>query len=68
MLTGSTISYLFYSKWGVSTVAIAQIIAFVNFTFWLGMFALSGFLLLAMFAGIVSNVPGGLGVFDIKSG
>ncbi|RCJ30613.1 hypothetical protein A6770_21045 [Nostoc minutum NIES-26] len=46
LLTGSAIRYRFYSKWKVSTVAIAQVIAFVNFTFWLGMFTLAGFLFL----------------------
>jgi glycosyltransferase 2 family protein len=44
LLTGSAIRYRFYSKWGVSALAIAQIIAFTNFTFWLGMFAVAGFL------------------------
>ena len=44
LLTGSAIRYRFYSKSGVSPLAIAQIIAFTNFTFWLGMFAVAGFL------------------------
>jgi uncharacterized membrane protein YbhN (UPF0104 family) len=47
LLTGSAIRYRFYSTWGISSFAIAQIIAFVNFTFWLGMFALAGFIFLA---------------------
>ncbi|MBN3961371.1 lysylphosphatidylglycerol synthase domain-containing protein [Nostoc sp. NMS8] len=42
LLTGSAIRYRFYSTWGVSAVAIAQVIAFANFTFWLGMFAVAG--------------------------
>ncbi|BAY76039.1 hypothetical protein NIES25_24880 [Nostoc linckia NIES-25] len=42
LLTGSAIRYRFYANWGVSAVAIAQVIAFVNFTFWLGMFATAG--------------------------
>ncbi|MBN4006523.1 lysylphosphatidylglycerol synthase domain-containing protein [Nostoc sp. LPT] len=46
LLTGSAIRYRFYASWGVSAVAIAQIIAFANFTFWLGMFAVAGFLFL----------------------
>ncbi|MEH2023906.1 lysylphosphatidylglycerol synthase domain-containing protein [Nostoc sp.] len=46
LLTGSAIRYRFYSTWGVSAVAIAQVIAFANFTFWLGMFAVAGFLFL----------------------
>ncbi|WP_445631867.1 lysylphosphatidylglycerol synthase domain-containing protein [Nostoc sp. DSM 114167] len=44
LLTGSAIRYRFYASWGVSAVAIAQVIAFANFTFWLGMFAVAGFL------------------------
>ncbi|MEH2349884.1 MAG: lysylphosphatidylglycerol synthase domain-containing protein [Nostoc sp.] len=46
LLTGSAIRYRFYSSWGVSGVAIAQVIAFANFTFWLGMFAVAGCLFL----------------------
>ncbi|MBN3925288.1 lysylphosphatidylglycerol synthase domain-containing protein [Nostoc sp. NMS4] len=42
LLTGSAIRYRFYASWGVSAVAIAQVIAFANFTFWLGMFAVAG--------------------------
>ncbi|MEH2414339.1 lysylphosphatidylglycerol synthase domain-containing protein [Nostoc sp.] len=42
LLTGSAIRYRFYSSWGVSKLAIAQVIAFANFTFWLGMFAVAG--------------------------
>ncbi|MGI8504043.1 MAG: lysylphosphatidylglycerol synthase domain-containing protein [Hassallia sp.] len=47
LVTGSAIRYRFYSSWGVSPLAIAQIIAFVNFTFWLGMFAVAGVMFLA---------------------
>ena len=47
LMTGSAIRYRFYSSWGVSPLAIAQIIAFVNFTFWLGMFAVAGVMFLA---------------------
>ncbi|MDZ8068428.1 MAG: lysylphosphatidylglycerol synthase domain-containing protein [Nostoc sp. DedQUE08] len=44
LLTGSAIRYRFYASWGVPAVAIAQVIAFANFTFWLGMFAVAGLL------------------------
>ncbi len=44
LLTGSAIRYRFYASWGVPTIAIAQIIAFANFTFWLGMLAVAGFI------------------------
>lgn len=42
LLTGSAIRYRFYSAWRVPTIAIAQTIAFANFTFWLGLFAVGG--------------------------
>jgi uncharacterized membrane protein YbhN (UPF0104 family) len=37
-LTGSAIRYRFYSPWGVSAIALAQVIAFENISFWLGLF------------------------------
>ncbi|MBD2502060.1 lysylphosphatidylglycerol synthase domain-containing protein [Anabaena azotica] len=46
LLTGSAIRYRFYTGWGVPVVAIAQIIAFVNFTFWLGMLTVAGLIFL----------------------
>jgi uncharacterized membrane protein YbhN (UPF0104 family) len=45
-LTGSAIRYRFYSTWGVSAIAIAQIILFENISFWLGLFAVSGVMFL----------------------
>jgi len=42
IVTGSAIRYRFYALWGVSGIEIAQVIAFENFTFWLGLFAVSG--------------------------
>ncbi|BAY39926.1 hypothetical protein NIES2111_43070 [Nostoc sp. NIES-2111] len=46
LLTGSAIRYRFYTAWGVPVVALTQIIAFVNFTFWLGMLTLAGLIFL----------------------
>ncbi|MBW4630498.1 MAG: flippase-like domain-containing protein [Iphinoe sp. HA4291-MV1] len=46
LLTGSAIRYRYYSSWGVSALAIAQVTAFANFTFWLGVFAVSGVIFL----------------------
>jgi len=46
LLTGSAIRYRFYTRWGVSALAIAQIITFENITFWLGMFNISGLIFL----------------------
>jgi hypothetical protein len=45
-LTGSAIRYRFYSAWGVSAIAIAQVIAFENISFWLGLFGVSGVMFL----------------------
>ena len=44
LLSSSAIRYRFYSAWGVSTSKIAQIIAFCNLSFWLGLFAVGGVL------------------------
>lgn len=41
-LTGSAIRYRYYANWGVTAIEIAQIIAFENVSFWLGLFAVSG--------------------------
>jgi len=46
LLTGSAIRYRFYTNWGVPALDIAQVIAFVNFTFWLGMSAVTGVIFL----------------------
>jgi lysylphosphatidylglycerol synthetase-like protein (DUF2156 family)/uncharacterized membrane protein YbhN (UPF0104 family) len=42
LLSGSAIRYRFYSTWGFSVAKIAQIIAFCNLSFWLGLFAVGG--------------------------
>ena len=46
LLSSSAIRYRFYSRWGLSALKIAQIIAFCNLSFWLGLFALGGVLFL----------------------
>jgi len=42
LFTGSAIRYRFYTNWGIDPLDIAKIVAFVNFTFWLGVFAVAG--------------------------
>ncbi len=42
LLTGSAIRYRLYLAWGISSLKIAQVIAFANFSFWLGLLALGG--------------------------
>jgi uncharacterized membrane protein YbhN (UPF0104 family) len=46
LLSGSAIRYRLYTAWGFSVGEIAQIIAFCNFSFWLGLFAVGGVLFL----------------------
>lgn len=46
LLSGSAIRYHFYSRWGLSMAEIAQIIAFCNISFWIGLFAVGGVLFL----------------------
>ncbi|MBE9168636.1 UPF0104 family protein [Pleurocapsales cyanobacterium LEGE 06147] len=42
LFSGTAIRYRFYSRWGVSSVQIAKIIAFTHLSFWLGMFGIGG--------------------------
>jgi uncharacterized membrane protein YbhN (UPF0104 family) len=46
LLSGSAIRYRFYRAWGLSAIEIAQIIAFCNLSFWLGLFTVGGILFL----------------------
>jgi phosphatidylglycerol lysyltransferase len=42
LLSGSAIRYRFYAAWGLTPGKIAQIIAFCNLSFWIGLFAVGG--------------------------
>ncbi len=44
-LGGSAVRYRLYSSWGLSSVEIAQVIAFTGLTFWLGFLTLAGAIL-----------------------
>lgn len=46
LLTGSAVRYRLYSGWGVPPGVIAQVIAFANLTFWLGLFGVCGLVFL----------------------
>lgn len=46
LLSGSAIRYRFYRSWGLSNLKITQIIAFCNWSFWLGLFAVGGIVFL----------------------
>jgi uncharacterized membrane protein YbhN (UPF0104 family) len=47
ILGGSTVRYRLYSAWGFSAMEIAQLIATLTLTFWVGVFALAGVAFLA---------------------
>lgn len=46
LLTGSAVRYRLYSKWRVPPGVIAQVIAFTNLTFWLGLLGVCGLVFL----------------------
>ena len=46
LLTGSAVRYRLYSKWRVPPGIIAQVIAFTNLTFWLGLLGVCGLVFL----------------------
>lgn len=47
LLGGTTVRYRLYSTWGLSAVEVVELIALLGLTFWLGVFALAGFLFVA---------------------
>jgi phosphatidylglycerol lysyltransferase len=42
MLSGASVRYRFYSRWGVGGLELSRIVAFYSATFWLGLLALGG--------------------------
>ena len=44
LLGGTAVRYRLYSAWGLSFVEVAELIALLGLTFWIGVFALAGFL------------------------
>ena len=48
MLSGATVRYRFYSRWGVTAEELSRIVFSYSVTFWLGLFALGGLSLLTM--------------------
>ncbi|MGB3787954.1 MAG: lysylphosphatidylglycerol synthase domain-containing protein [Phormidesmis sp.] len=57
LLTGGAIRYRRYARWGVSGGAIAQIIAFANFSFWLGLLTIGSVAFLSMPLPIPAELP-----------
>jgi uncharacterized membrane protein YbhN (UPF0104 family) len=64
-LSGSALRYRFYKQWGFTTQQIAQIIAFCNLSFWLGMLTMGGLLLLTRPSDLSSVLP--LPAMSLKS-
>ena len=56
MLSGASVRYRFYSRWGVTAEELSRIVFSYSVTFWLGLFALGGLSLVVMPLG-VSGVP-----------
>lgn len=53
LLGGTAVRYRLYSSWGLSVGQVAELIALLGLTFWLGVFALAGLL----FVGAPFHVP-----------
>ena len=53
MLSGASVRYRFYTRWGVTTEELTRIVFSYSVTFWLGLFALDGLSL------VVTPLPGG---------
>jgi phosphatidylglycerol lysyltransferase len=56
MLSGASIRYRFYTRWGVTTEELSRIVFSYSVTFWLGLFALGGLSL------VMSPLPEGYAV------
>ena len=52
MLSGASVRYRFYTRWGVTTEELSRIVFSYSVTFWLGLFALGGLSL------VVTPLPG----------
>ena len=59
MLSGATVRYRFYSRWGVTAEELSRIVFSYSVTFWLGLFALGGLSLLTMPLPELSRLPAG---------
>src|SRR5918911_1496735 len=53
-LTGGSVSFRLYSSWGLSAIAVTNLVAFCGLTFWLGVLTISGLTFLLQPQGITS--------------
>ncbi|MEM9451402.1 MAG: lysylphosphatidylglycerol synthase domain-containing protein [Cyanobacteria bacterium P01_E01_bin.6] len=70
-LSGGALRYRFYKRWGLTSGQVAQVIAFCNLSFWLGLLTLGGVLFLTEQIDIATtlNLPStslrSLGLFSL---
>ena len=57
MLSGASVRYRFYTRWGVTTEELSRVVFSYSVTFWLGLFALGG---ASLVFGSLAEVQGGL--------
>ena len=57
MLSGASIRYRFYSRWGITAAELSQLIFSYSVTFWLGLLALGGVGLMVMPLPPVGGLP-----------
>jgi phosphatidylglycerol lysyltransferase len=58
MVSGATVRYRFYSRWGITAGELTRIVAFYSVTFWLGLVVLGGGTLLVEPLPELHGVPG----------
>jgi phosphatidylglycerol lysyltransferase len=58
MLSGASVRYRFYARWGVGAQELARIVVFYSVTFWLGLLALGGLSL------VVTPLPAAYGLLS----
>jgi phosphatidylglycerol lysyltransferase len=59
MLSGASVRYRFYSRWGVTGEELSRIVFSYSVTFWLGLFALGGLSLVVMPLPMSEQLPAG---------
>ena len=59
MLSGASVRYRFYSRWGVTAEELSRIVFSYSVTFWLGLFALGGVSLMVIPLPMFARFPAG---------
>src|SRR5262245_15753494 len=58
MLSGASVRYRFYTRWGITAEELSRIVFSYSVTFWLGLFALGGFSLIVSPLPNAQEIPG----------